>query len=525
MANLDAPATQAAIGSTRGDNITKSRLRALASASAVFENCCWVTIGVVAHFRASAELCDARSPFPALPRTLETMSDAAVAAVEALASRLAAAPEATAALAPLLATLRDASVPTNNVALVATVAEQLVPVADALVAASSSVSHPSKPSASAAPAAPAGPAYDPGEVIASTAQPVSFTSPRGKFAIRVLRDRFVLESTTPKGVVSHVIEHSRVRKLLALDLGDSNATTQVMIALDPARPLVVGKQTFPTLLAGVRGKDKPITIVPNRDMGLDARLEGEEGPKAALVATLEMATGIERASEPKIAGSRGSAGVGGRGCVEANVKFNRGHLFFVDEGFAFVDRPALYLPMSDVADLRLLRADGQSSTFDLSVTPERGDDASKPPAPHEFANISREELEGVQRYLAKHCSEAGAEDAPEGETAEDESDDASDEDDDDFDAEESSDDGSDDDESDDDDREDADEEEEEDSGEEEEDSDLFEDSRLTGGKRPREGDEDDEDMPVAGGVAPDEEEEEEEEESDDDDGAFEVVAR
>ena len=153
----------------------------------------------------------------------------------------------------------------------------------------------------------------------------------------------------------------------------------------------------------------------------------------------------------------------------------------MDEGFAFVDRPALYLPMSDVADLRLLRADGQSSTFDLSVTPSEETHASKPPAPHEFANISREELEGVQRYLAKHCSEAGAEDAPEGETAEDESDDASDEDDDDFDAEESSDDGSDDDESDDDDRQDADEEEEEDSGEEEEDSDLFEDSRLTGG--------------------------------------------
>ena len=460
------------------------------------------------------------------------MSDPAVAAVDALATRLAAAPEATAALAPLLATLRAASAPTNNVALVATVAEQLVPVADALVAVSSSASHPSKLPAPAAPAAPAGPAYDPDEVIASTAQPVSFTSPRGKFAIRVLRDRFVLESTTPKGVVSHVIEHSRVRKLLALDLGDSNATTQVMIALDPARPLVVGKQTFPVLLAGVRGKDKPIAIVPNRDMGLDARLEGEEGPRAALVATLEMATGIERASEPNVAGSRGFAGVGGKGCVEANVKFNRGHLFLVDEGFAFVDKPALYLPMSDVADLRLLRADGQSSTFDLSVTPERvgggagAGEGSKPPAPHEFANISREELEGVQRYLAKHCSEAGAEGAPEGETAEDESEDESDEDDDDFDAEESSDDD------DDDDEDESDGEDGgagEDSGEEEEDSDRSEEARLTGGKRPREGDEeDDEEMPIAGGGAPEdeeEEEEEEEEESDDDDGAFEVVAR
>jgi hypothetical protein len=37
------------------------------------------------------------------------------------------------------------------------------------------------------------------------------------------------------------------------------------------------------------------------------------------------------------------------GCLKANVKFNQGHLFLVNEGFVFVERPALYLPFADLA--------------------------------------------------------------------------------------------------------------------------------------------------------------------------------
>ena len=38
-----------------------------------------------------------------------------------------------------------------------------------------------------------------------------------------------------------------------------------------------------------------------------------------------------------------------RGCLKANLKFNQGHLFLVNEGFVFVERPALYLPIADLA--------------------------------------------------------------------------------------------------------------------------------------------------------------------------------
>ena len=55
---------------------------------------------------------------------------------------------------------------------------------------------------------------------------------------------------------------------------------------------------------------------------------------------------------------KGFAGVGGGGCVKANVKFNQGFLFCLPDGLAFVDRPALWLPFDDVSDLRLARAEG-----------------------------------------------------------------------------------------------------------------------------------------------------------------------
>ena len=97
------------------------------------------------------------------------------------------------------------------------------------------------------------------------------------------------------------------------------------------------------------------------------------------------------------------------------MKFNVGKLFLIDEGFAFADRPATYLPFDAIADLRLERADGTSSTFDLVVTPEPEEGAkpdepgvkAKPPAPLEFANIGRDELDGVRRWLAKRCDAAG----------------------------------------------------------------------------------------------------------------------
>jgi hypothetical protein len=268
---------------------------------------------------------------------------------------------------------------------------------------------------------------------------VSFASPRGKFVVHCLRDRFALESTTPKGTTTHVVRHEHVRRLLCLRRGDSNDTTDVVVALAPAAALAVGKQSVKTLLAQCRGKDKPVEIVTRRDMGLDPRLnqagsvgDGAERRDAgeALVAMLEMASGVPVATKSRGAPGgkqKGFAGVGGGGCVKANVKFNQGFLFCLPDGLAFVDRPALWLPFDDLADLQLARAEGVGSSFDLIVSLEPEKDSNDSPSrageSFEFANISREELDGVRRYLAKTCSE-GAGARVGGDGAEDDADDS-----------------------------------------------------------------------------------------------------
>lgn len=397
------------------------------------------------------------------------------------------------------------------------------------------------------------------EILCSTATPVSFVSPRGKFTVHALRDKFALESATPKGTTTYLINHKDVRKVLALQRGDSNDTSDVMIALDGKAALTVGKQRVKTLLAQVRGKDKPLEVVKRKDMGLlDARLErgctDQDGgttrnPGQALVAFLEMATGAQKASRPKLTGNGGFAGVANKGCVKANLKFNQGFLFLVPDGFAFVDRPSLWLPFSQIADLRLGRAEGVGSTFDLSVTLDEGegetlggDDNNEKNETREFANISREELEGVRRYLAKNCVEKGEEDdGDEKETTgtaemmEDSENDNSDEDDEDFGVDENSetDDDDDDEEEDNSDggnsegisegnSEEEDEEEASDAGEDVSDGSAGVTLKL-GSKRARDETKDADAIPGTG--TGDAEEDETEDEESDEDGAFEVVAR
>ena len=478
-------------------------------------------------------------------------------ALAALEVAIAADPAACASLAAVVAALKQAASGGSSTVPISATASQLIPVAAAL-AAKPTADGVAKPTANGA--GPAVPAVDYKEtdVVCKSSTPISFSTPRGKFECKLLSDgRCVLEQRTPKGVTAYAVRPEHVRRVMRLDIGDSNNTTYLMVAIDPNHALVAGKQKMQTLLAQVRGKDAPATIqfldangpCPGRDV-YEARLrdqppgrDGAPNPAGAMAALVELFFGLcaasKRCAVPKT--DRVFAGVGGRGCVKANHKFNQGHLFMFDDGLAFAERPALWLPWEDVADLQLQRADGGSGTFDLRVTPEGGE------PPHEFANVSREELEEVQRYLAKRCSEAGGEDedgaagAGAGGGAADmlddvDSDEDSDEEDEDFNAA-----GIDDDDDDDDDDEDEDEEEEEDDDddddneeeEEEEDadgsgSDDSEVETVPSRKRARDGDGDGDDataIPGTGGVqAMDEDESEDEDEDSDDDGAFEVVA-
>lgn len=239
--------------------------------------------------------------------------------IEELEKVMAASSSTTAVLEPVVSTMKAAVVgsSTNNIhdnvdsisdsndnlaPLVASIAKQLIPVAAALIAAGTAktasalsgvgvVKAEVKTVAGAASPAASLPPYDVNDVLCSTAAPISFGTPRGKFDVHCLKDSFVLESTTPKGTTTYVVRHEHVRRLMALEVGDSNNTTNVVVAIDPQHAIVAGKQKLSSVLVQARSKDKPIVVVKrSAEVGADARLDGEESPVAALVAMMEMAT-------------------------------------------------------------------------------------------------------------------------------------------------------------------------------------------------------------------------------------------
>ena len=52
-----------------------------------------------------------------------------------------------------------------------------------------------------------------------------------------------------------------------MGVGDSNNTTNVVVAVDPAQALTVGKQKVSCLLLQARSKDKPIGVVVKNGNG------------------------------------------------------------------------------------------------------------------------------------------------------------------------------------------------------------------------------------------------------------------
>ena len=153
---------------------------------------------------------------------------------------------------------------------------------------------------------------------------LSWSSPRGKFDTYFFSDRFVLVSKTARSgevvldIASHgslsrhffnlpysvsfpclqvvavllflsmiaystafqpqcnpydsaklVVRHAQLRRLLVLETGDSNQTSNIMIALNTDKPLLHGKHKLTCLLIQVRAADKTLVSVRNGGAGLE----------------------------------------------------------------------------------------------------------------------------------------------------------------------------------------------------------------------------------------------------------------
>jgi len=255
----------------------------------------------------------------------------------------------------------------------------------------------------------------------AVARLVSFSAPRGKFDVHIMPNGgIVLENA--KGTVVEVAPGD-VRRVLELPTRDANGTTYVCVSVrgDGAGN---GKLKANALCAAFRAKDK--LVIDGEGLAFE---DGEgERPNAARMFYKALERGVGAAACGTVDPVKVFAGAKGYGHVQATNGFNSGYLFFLKEGVAFGQSPAMYLHFDELEDLRILRADNAgSSSFDLSMTPMNG-------AKIEFSNISRDELDHVRRYLAKRCT--SAEDAEAGTGAANASresdDDDSDDDDEDF---------------------------------------------------------------------------------------------
>ena len=247
----------------------------------------------------------------------------------ALEVAIAADPAACASLAAVVAALKQAASGGSSTVPISATAAQLIPVAAAL-AAKPTADGVAKPTADGA--GPAVPAVDYKEtdVVCKSSTPISFSTPRGKCECKLLSDgRCILEQRTPKGVTAYAVRPEHVRRVMRLDIGDSNNTTYLMVAIDPNHALVAGKQKLQTRRSAVRTRPRRFSswtqTAPARAATFTRRVCETSRP-AGTGRRTRRARCSRRCKTDRV-----FAGVGGRGCVKANHKFNQGHLQREDE--------------------------------------------------------------------------------------------------------------------------------------------------------------------------------------------------
>lgn len=159
----------------------------------------------------------------------------------ALEVAIAADPTACASLAGVVAALKAAASGGASTVPISATASQLIPVAAAL-AAKPTADGIAKPTAAGAGPNVSAVDYKESDVVCKSTTQISFSTPRGKFECKLVSDgRCVLEQRTAKGVTAYEVRPEHVRRVMRLDIGDSNNTTYVMIAIDPDHALVAGE--------------------------------------------------------------------------------------------------------------------------------------------------------------------------------------------------------------------------------------------------------------------------------------------
>ncbi|KAG7670287.1 hypothetical protein KSW81_002854 [Nannochloris sp. 'desiccata'] len=212
---------------------------------------------------------------------------------------------------------------------------------------------------------------------------MQFISPRGKFDVAFLSDRFVLNNAKTDVVVPYEV----VENIIILDAipKDTKGKVQLYFHLNNKAKVISGKKTLSAIV---------LQVLATQELSMDhPTIPGQKLEGAAAV-VLCQAFGAVLSPRQVFAAPNAELFTSSEGhaAVQTTIKVSQGNLFPLAEGLCFLETPATFIPLSVITSVEFARANGASSTFDFYIHFKHGDTM-------EFSTISRSELPAIENYV------------------------------------------------------------------------------------------------------------------------------
>ncbi|KAI6091945.1 hypothetical protein F4821DRAFT_225907, partial [Hypoxylon rubiginosum] len=228
-----------------------------------------------------------------------------------------------------------------------------------------------------------------GDAIASFLEVLHLT-PRGRFDIDMYEASFRLRGKT----YDYKIQYDAIKKFMVLPKPD-DLHFMLCIGLDP--PLRQGQTRYPFIVMQAK-KDEEVTIDLNlteeqmNDQYKDKLSPHYEQPLHQVITYIFKGLANKKITSPAkdFMTHRNQFG------IKCSIKAAEGFLYCLEKAFMFVPKPATYVSYDQASSIVFSRVNGAVSalsTFDIAVHMKSGG------PPHQFSNISREDLKALESFF------------------------------------------------------------------------------------------------------------------------------
>lgn len=228
----------------------------------------------------------------------------------------------------------------------------------------------------------------------------SCLSPRGKFTLSFAQNALLIEG--PRNRLQ--VQWEAIKSVAIIDNVPKDTKGRVLLFLYLGREGAVayGKQTLDVIVIQTLASEQLDVPTP----GGDGRLQGPATVVLcqALGSIIKQPRSLSFSSPTRECFHSSSGAL----AVDAVVKVNQGHLHPLPDALCFLEKPAMYISLTDVTSIELLRAGEEvGSYFDVLVHLKSG-------KRQEFSNLAKTEVGPMMQYIAARGLQAGSTGSPAG---------------------------------------------------------------------------------------------------------------